>query len=188
MSYFPIYLKMDKIKVLVVGGGHIAYEKLDKIKDFTLDIKIISPRICEDTKDFIDKFDIEFEQRSYCDGDINDFDIIVVAVDDLDLQKEIFDECTRSNKLCNSVDSVDFCNFIFPAYIKKGDLIVSISTSGKSPAVAKHLKKYLQTALPEDISDFLDYMDSLRNGLPKGKERMELLSNEALKYFEKVKK
>jgi precorrin-2 dehydrogenase/sirohydrochlorin ferrochelatase len=187
MSYFPIYLKMDTIKVLVVGGGRIAYEKLDKIKDFTNDIKIISPMINDDTKDIIHRLDIEFEQRIYNKGDIENFDIIVVAVDNLTLQKEIFDECTSSNKLCNCVDSVDFCNFIFPAYIKKGDLIVSISTSGKSPAVAKHLKKYLQNAIPDDIDDFLDYMNQLRNSLPKGKERMEFLSNEALEYFERIK-
>lgn len=186
MSYFPVYLKMDTIKVLVVGGGYIAYEKLDKIKDFTLDIKLIAPKLGKNTQEFIDRFDIKYEQRVYIKGDIKDFDIIVVAVDDLNLQKEIFDECTKSNKLCNSVDSVDFCNFIFPAYIKKGDLIVSISTSGKSPAVAKHLKRYLKTAIPEDISNFLDHMDKLRNSLPKGKERMEFLSNEALKYFENI--
>ncbi len=186
MKYFPLYLKMDKIKVLVVGGGKIATEKLEKILDFTNDITIIAPFICDGAKEYIEKNHLPFSLRKYEINDIKEFDIIVVAVDDLMLQKEIFDECKLYNKLCNSVDSVDYCNFIFPAYIKKGGLTVSISTSGKSPAVAKHIKKYLANKIPDEIGEFLDYMDNLRNSMPKGKERMEYLSQLAFEYFENL--
>lgn len=186
MRYFPLYLKMDKIKVLIVGGGKIATEKLEKILDFTIDIKIISPFICDEAKEYIKRNNLPYELRKYAKDDIKEFDIIVVAVDDLELQKEIFEECKVYNKLCNSVDSVDYCNFIFPAYIKKGGLTVSISTSGKSPAVAKHIKSYLGKKIPDEIGEFLDYMDNLRKSLPKGKERMEYLSNIAKEYFENI--
>jgi precorrin-2 dehydrogenase/sirohydrochlorin ferrochelatase len=186
MKYFPLYLKMDKIKVLIVGGGKIATEKLEKILDFTTDITIISPFICDEAKEYIEKNYLTFVLRKYKLNDIKEFDIIVVAVDDLGLQKEIFEECKLYNKLCNSVDSVDYCNFIFPAYIKKGGLTVSISTSGKSPAVAKHIKKYLANKIPDEIGDFLEYMNGLRNSMPKGKERMEYLSNLASEYFQNI--
>jgi precorrin-2 dehydrogenase/sirohydrochlorin ferrochelatase len=188
MKYFPLYLKMDKIKVLIVGGGKIATEKLEKILDFTTDIMIISPFICDEAKEYIEINNLPFDVRKYVKNDIKEFDIIVVAVDDLTLQKEIFEECKLYNKLCNSVDSVDYCNFIFPAYIKKGGLTVSISTSGKSPAVAKHIKKYLAKKIPDEIGEFLDSMDKLRNSLPKGKERMEYLSNLASEYFQNIEK
>lgn len=179
---------MDKIKVLIVGGGNIATEKLEKILDFTDDITIIAPFICDIAKEHIEKNNLPFCVRKYAKEDIKEFDIIVVAVDDLILQKEIFEECKLYNKLCNSVDSVDYCNFIFPAYIKKGGLTVSISTSGKSPAVAKHIKKYLADKIPDEIGEFLDYMDDLRKSLPKGKERMEYLSNLASEYFQNIEK
>jgi len=177
---------MDKIKVLIVGGGKIATEKLEKIVDFTTDITIIAPFICDEAKEYTEKNNLTFILRKYELNDIKEFDIIVVAVDDLGLQKEIFEECKLYNKLCNSVDSVDYCNFIFPAYIKKGGLTVSISTSGKSPAVAKHIKKYLANKIPDEIGDFLEYMDGLRNSMPKGKERMEYLSNLASEYFQNI--
>ena len=186
MKYFPLYLKMDKIKVLIVGGGNIATEKLEKILDFTTDITVISPVICDKANEYIKRDNLSFEVRKYEIGDIKEFDIIVVAVDDLELQKEIFEECKLYNKLCNSVDSVEYCNFIFPAYIKKGGLTVSISTSGKSPAVAKHIKGYLAKKIPDEIGEFLDYMDNLRKSLPKGKERMEHLSKIAKEYFENI--
>lgn len=177
---------MDEIKVLLVGGGNIATEKLEKILDFTTDITIISPFICDEAKNYIEKNNLTFCVRKYVKNDIKEFDIIVVAVDDLELQKEIFEECKLYNKLCNCVDSVDYCNFIFPAYIKKGGLTVSISTSGKSPAVAKHIKTYLARKIPDEIGEFLDYMDNLRKSLPKGKERMEHLSNIAKEYFANI--
>lgn len=186
MKYFPLFLKMDKIQVLLVGGGNVATEKLEKIVQFTTDIKIISPIILDVTQEYIEKYHLHYEQRAYQTGDIKEFDMVVVAVDDIPLQKEIFDECKASNKLCNAVDSVEYCNFIFPAFIKKGGVTVAISTSGKSPAVAKHLKSYLDDVIPDDIGEFLDYMQELRKTMPKGKERMEFLSNEARRYFEKL--
>ncbi len=186
MKYFPIFLKMDSIRVLVVGGGNIALEKLEKIIDFTYDIEVISKEIKNETMNFLTEHNIVWQMRSYLPNDIDKFDLIVVAVDDLSLQKDIFDECTSKNKLCNSVDSVDFCNFIFPAYIKRGPMCIAISTSGKSPAVAKHLKAYLAEKIPEDIDEFLEYMNELRNSLPKGQERMRHLSDVAKKYFEKL--
>lgn len=186
MKYFPIFLKMDKIRVLVVGGGNIALEKLEKIVDFTCDIEVISKEIKNETLTFLNEHNLFWQSRGYVKNDVDKFDLIVVAVDDLGLQKEIFDECTQKNKLCNSVDSVDFCNFIFPAYIKRGPMCVAISTSGKSPAVAKHLKAYLAQKIPQDIDEFLEYINELRNSLPKGKERMKYLSDVAKNYFEKL--
>ncbi len=186
MKYFPLFLKIENIRVLLVGGGKVATEKLEKILDFTSDIKIITPFVSNEAKEYIEAHQLSFEMRKYRIGDIKEFDIIVVAVDNLELQKEIFEECKLYNKLCNSVDSVDYCNFIFPSYIKKGGLTVAISTSGKSPAVAKHIKGYLSNKIPDDIGEFLEYMNTLRNSIPKGKERMEMLSNLAQEYFERL--
>lgn len=185
MNYFPIYLRMDSIKVLVVGGGNIALEKLEKIINFTSDIEVIGKEINSECESFLQEYNLKFAKRAYKFGDINRFDLIVVAVDDLNLQSDIFDECKKLNKLCNSVDSVDYCNFIFPAFIKEGGVTIAISTSGKSPAVAKYLKTYLKSKLPSDLASFLDYMDELRKSLPKGVERMKHLSDVAKKYFEK---
>lgn len=188
MNYFPIYLQMDSIKVLVIGGGKIALEKLEKIINFTSDIEIIAKDISDKCGEFLETHNLNFSQRAYGVGDVDSFDLIVVAVDDISLQKEIFEECKTLNKLCNSVDSVEYCNFIFPAFIKEGGVTIAISTSGKSPALAKHLKQYLKSKLPNDIGSFLDYMDELRKSLPKGIERMKYLSDVAMNYFEKNNK
>ncbi|MBU1657598.1 bifunctional precorrin-2 dehydrogenase/sirohydrochlorin ferrochelatase [bacterium] len=183
MAYFPAFLKLDNKKILIVGGGNIAYEKLDHLLDFTNDITVIAPELSQQMMQTIDEKNLQLKKRIYNTGDIKDFAIVVVAVDNIPLQAEIFDESKQYNCLCNSVDSVDYCDFIFPSYVKKDDLTIAISTSGASPALAKHLRRYLQNLIPNGISQFLDEMKQLRTTLPKGKERMKMLDKKAEDYI-----
>lgn len=183
MSYFPAFLKLDNKKILIVGGGYIAYEKLEHLLDFTSDISIIALELSADMKRVIEEKGLNFEKRGYEKGDIKDFAVVIVAVDDIPLQAQIFAESKNYNCLCNSVDSVDYCDFIFPSYIKKDDLTIAVSTSGASPAVAKHLRKYLQELIPSSIGKFLQEMKDLRKSLPKGKERMKMLDKKAEDYI-----
>ncbi len=183
MSYFPAFLKLDNKKILIVGGGYIAYEKLDHLLDFTQDIKVIALELSTEMERRIDQEGLLFEKRKYVTGDIAEFAVVIVAVDDIPLQAEIFKESKEYNCLCNSVDSVDYCDFIFPSYIKKDDLTIAVSTSGASPAMAKHLRRFLQETIPDGISDFLKEMKALRSTLPKGKERMQMLDKKAEDYI-----
>jgi len=184
MSYFPAFLQLKNKKILIVGGGAIAYEKLEHLLDFTKDIVIIAQDFSDDMLHRITQENLKYEQRIYRSGDIAEFAIVVVAVDDIPLQAEIFKESKHYNCLCNAVDSTAYCDFIFPSYIKKGDLTVAVSTSGTSPAMAKYLRIFLQKMIPESIVAFLQEMKNLRKTLPKGKERMKMLDEKAKKYIE----
>ncbi|WP_151899956.1 precorrin-2 dehydrogenase/sirohydrochlorin ferrochelatase family protein [Sulfurimonas hydrogeniphila] len=184
MAYFPAFLKLDGKKILIVGGGNVAYEKLEHLLDFTKDIYIIANEFSQEMLQRIQEENLVYEKRKYRKGDIREFAVVVVAVDSIALQAEIFEESKQYNCLCNAVDSVAYCDFIFPSYVKKEDLIIAISTSGASPAMAKHLRKYLQKMIPGGISKFLQEMKKLRKSLPKGKERMKMLDEKAKKYIE----
>ncbi len=184
MAYFPAFLKLDGKKILIVGGGNVAYEKLEHLLDFTKDIHIIANEFSEEMLQRIEEEKLVYEKRKYKKGDIREFAVVVVAVDSIALQAEIFEESKQYNCLCNAVDSVAYCDFIFPSYVKKEDLIIAISTSGASPAMAKYLRRYLQKMIPSGISEFLQEMKKLRKSLPKGKERMKMLDEKAKKYIE----
>jgi len=184
MAYFPAFLKLDNKKILIVGGGYIAYEKLEHLLDFTQDISVVALEFSDDMSKMIKDNNLNFEQRAYKVGDIAEYAIVIVAVDDIPLQSEIFQESKQYNCLCNSVDSTAYCDFIFPSYIKKDDLTIAVSTSGASPAMAKHLRIYLQNLIPDTIGEFLKEMKGLRKTTPKGKERMKMLDEKAKNYIQ----
>ncbi len=185
MSYFPALLNLKNKRVLVIGGGKIASDKIGHLLDFTTDITIIAPAINETTKNYIQKHNLTYHQRAYRYGDIEGFFIVIVAVDNLSIQEAAYKECQERGALCNAVDSVDYCDFIFPSYIKEGDLIIAFSTSGTSPALSKYLRRAIQKLIPKDIKEFLKELKTLRQSLPKGKERMRLLDSKAKTYIQK---
>ncbi|MBL0708378.1 MAG: bifunctional precorrin-2 dehydrogenase/sirohydrochlorin ferrochelatase [Sulfurimonas sp.] len=184
MAYFPAFIKLDSKNILIVGGGKIALEKLEHLLDFTKDISIIALNFSDEMLRCIQKNKLSYEKRAYKQGDISEVGVVVVAVDDIALQAKIFAESKNYNCLCNSVDSVEYCDFIFPSYIKKDDLTIAVSTSGASPAMAKYLRIYLEHLIPESIGTFLKEMKNLRKTLPKGKKRMKMLDEKAKNYIQ----
>ncbi len=185
MSYFPMYMDMNNLKVLLVGGGYIATEKLEKLIDFTKDITIITIDIEQNAQDIVDKYSLKLHKRAYKTGDIDNFDIVIVATDTVELHKEIYEESRGSRVLVNSVDNRDYCDFIFPSYVQKGDLTISFSTGGASPAFAKQIREHFEKIIPNSVGDFLYKMKALRTKMPKGKERMRYFDTLVEDYFKK---
>ena len=185
MSFFPMYMDMKNLKVLVVGGGYIATEKLEKLVDFTTQITVIALRVEDEAQKIIDKYKLTLHQRAYNTRDIQGFDIVIVATDTVELHKEIYDESRGSRILVNSVDNTDYCDFIFPSYVQKGDLTIAFSTGGASPAFAKQIRRHFEKIIPDSVGEFLQKMKALRSEMPKGKERMKYFDELVEEYFKK---
>ena len=151
--------------------------------EFTKNITILSPDISKDIKKIIKKCNLKYIKKTYKKTDIKKFKIVIVTAPSINLQKKIFQESKNYSKcLCNCVDSKKYSNIIFPAFIKKGDLTITISTNGTSPAFTKQFKRYLKNHIPKDINIFLKQMKLLRKELPKGNKRMKLF-NKKVKYY-----
>ena len=185
MSYFPMFMAMKNLKVLVIGAGDIATEKLEKLINFTTEITVIALRVEEEANRLIEEYHLTLEQRAYQTGDIEGFDIVIVASDTVDLHKEIYEESRGSRVLVNSVDNTEYCDFIFPSYMKKEDLTIAFSTGGASPAFAKQIRQHFEKIIPENVGAFLTKMRSLRVTMPKGKERMQYFESLVEEYFRK---
>jgi len=182
-SFFPAFISLKNRKILLVGGGKIALDKLEKLLLFSQNIKIVAKDFSDEFLEISKKNSLKVLKREYKDEDLNSCDIVIIAVDSSHLHEDIYNKTRDLRVLVNSVDNINYCDFIFPSFIKDGDLTIAISTNGASPAVSKYLKRYIQKLLPKDLKEFMNELKKLREDLPKGKARMQILQNKAKEFF-----
>src|SRR6185436_17878130 len=108
---------------------------------------------------------VTVEQRPYVINDMDDVDIVIAAVNNLKTSEQIRDDAHKKGKLVNVADMPELCDFYLSSVVKKGNLKIAISTNGKSPTIAKRLKETFNDALPAELDQVLDNMQSIRNKL-----------------------
>ncbi|NPA32476.1 MAG: bifunctional precorrin-2 dehydrogenase/sirohydrochlorin ferrochelatase [Aquificae bacterium] len=175
MPLFPLFVDLSKKRVLVVGGGKVATRKVKNLLPFTGNITIVSPKLTEELRDIVKSRGLKYVKRRFRSSDLKDKDVVIVAVDDERLQRRVFRLCERRKILCNAVDSPEYCNFIFPALVRRGDVVIGITTSGRVPALSRALRERLEACVPEGIEDALRRLSRIRSARKKGKERQRLL-------------
>jgi precorrin-2 dehydrogenase/sirohydrochlorin ferrochelatase len=176
MALFPMFVDIKDKNVLIVGAGEVALRKIEKLIPFEPKITVVAKEIIrEEIRELAKEHSINLVERAFLFTDIDGKEIVIVAVDDIDLQREIYNYCVRRKIPVNSVDSPDYCTFIFPAYVKRGDIVVGITTSGKAPGLSGKLRKLIENSLPEDLEQLLNQLSEIRQKYPKGKERQELI-------------
>ncbi|NPA54321.1 MAG: bifunctional precorrin-2 dehydrogenase/sirohydrochlorin ferrochelatase [Aquificae bacterium] len=182
MALFPLFINLEEKNVLIIGGGKVALRKIEKLLPFNPNLKVISKEFLKETEYLLKENNIPFEKRSFTFEDLKNIDIVIVAVDDIKLQKEIFQFTRGKNILVNAVDSPAYCDFIFPSYVKKGDLVIGITTSGKAPGLSAKIRQLIEKSLPENIEEILQKISSFRESLPKGEKRQK----ETLRFIEEI--
>ena len=184
MAYFPLFVDISKKNVLVVGGGNVGTRKVKNLLSFTKNITIVSPRITKELEELVRENNLKWVKRRFRPIDLKEKDIVIVAVNDLKLQKRIYGLCKKKRILCNAVDSPDYCNFIFPSLIKRGNLVIGISTSGKVPALSRALREKLEECIPENIEEIMKKLEEIRSSEKKGTERQKKLLYLARKFLQ----
>jgi uncharacterized protein len=167
-NLYPIFLKLDELNALVVGGGNVGLEKVNALLFSSPDanVTIVAPAIKNELKEAI-KHHITYTivERKFEDQDLEGKDIAILASDDKELHKHIKQLARKNGILCNVADTPELCDFYLSSVVKKGNLKIAISTNGKSPTIAKRLKETFNQALPDEIDQVLDNMQSIRNKL-----------------------
>ncbi|MEO2153254.1 MAG: NAD(P)-dependent oxidoreductase [Aquificota bacterium] len=108
-----------------------------------------------------------------------------MATDDINLQRKIFKLCSKKRIPVNSVDSPDYCSFIFGSLIVRGDLVIGITTSSKAPALSKEIRKLIEKHLPPNVEEILNHLYEVRKKYPKGRKRQKLLTQMAKELINK---
>jgi precorrin-2 dehydrogenase/sirohydrochlorin ferrochelatase len=141
---FPIFLKLESRRVLVVGAGSIAESKIADLLDTGARIKVVAFEANETIAKWARSGLVEFEQRGFIAEDLHDVELVVVATSSPALNNLVFSEAQRQHVLCNVVDVPEQCDFFYPAIVKRGDLQIAVSTGGQSPSLAQRLRQQLE--------------------------------------------
>jgi len=163
---FPIFLKLENLKLLIVGGGAIGLEKLQAViknspgTPVTLVAAWISDEVRALARDYNNILLIE---KPYAVADLEDKDLVIVATNDRSLSEIIKKDTKQKRILTNVADKPDLCDFYLGSVVKKGDLKIAISTNGKSPTMAKRIREFLENSLPDSMQNVLDNLNAIRN-------------------------
>ena len=165
---FPIFLKLDKLSTLVVGGGNVGLEKVEALlkNDYYANIKLVGKSIRPDLMHLLSEHEnCSFVEKSFSESDLEGVNILILATEIRETNHEIRDLAKQKNILVNVADTPDLCDFYLGSTVKKGDLKIGISTNGKSPTLAKRFRQLLEEILPEETQSLLDNLNSIRNSL-----------------------
>ncbi len=165
MRYYPAYLDIQNRNCLVVGGGTVGTRKVATLLDCGANVTVISPIASQKLQDFATSGRMKLKQRPYETSDLDGMFLVIGATDDEGLNRQISRDADHLNTLCNIADRPEICNFILPSIVQRDDLVIAISTSGKSPALAKKLRKTLECQFGEEYGVLLNLMGAIRKKL-----------------------
>lgn len=187
---FPIFLKIDQLQLLIIGGGNVGLEKLSALLKNNPDARVtlvgttIKPEITAVARQHQN---VKLVQRSFEPQDLQGVDILILATENRDTNANIRTLAKERGILTNVADTPDLCDFYLGSTVKKGDLKIGISTNGKSPTFAKRFRELLEEAVPEDVDLLLHNLQQLRNTLQGDfQEKVRVLNEHTASLVEKT--
>jgi siroheme synthase-like protein len=165
---FPVFFKLNNLRLLIVGGGKVGLEKLQTVLQNSPETRIciVAKDIRPEIEALVSKHsNIYIARKEYEASDLDNADIAIVAVNDRALAELIRADANEKGKLLNVADKPALCDFYLGSVVKKGSLKIAISTNGKSPTIAKRLKDVLNDMIPVEMENVLDNMQTIRNGM-----------------------
>ncbi len=164
-TYYPIYVQLRQQPCVVIGGGKIAQGKVEGLLAAEAQVTVIAPELTPQLHKLAQEKQITYHARTYQPGDLADAFMVICATDQADINHQVWQEASTNRQLVNVVDDTPRCNFIAPSILRKGDLTIAISTSGKAPALAVRLKERLQREIGPEYERFLELAGALREPL-----------------------
>lgn len=165
---FPVFIKLENLRLLLVGGGNVGLEKLRAILQNSprTVITLVAPSVITPVRELAAQHPtIRILERPFHPHDLEYADIVIVAVNDKAVSATVAHAAKEKGLLVNVADTPDLCDFYLSSIVKKGDLKIAISTNGKSPTIAKRMKDELNKMIPEEIGSVLDNMPAIRQNI-----------------------
>jgi len=178
MNLFPIFLKLDGRRCLVVGGGQVGTQKITGLLEAGAQVTVVDPAPGITVREFFGNR-VTWLERKYFPGDLEGVYLVIAATSDAKVNQQIYEEAQRRNILANVVDVPRLCDFYYPAVVRRGALVVAVSSQGESPHLAQRVRDEISRLLPEDLDKTVERIGDERRGILRehtpGAERLQLL-------------
>ena len=162
---FPIFLKLEGRRCLVVGAGKIAEGKIRGLLDAGASVEVVAPFAVPQIQQWFGQGVLSWQQRVFEPRDLDHASIVIAATPSHEVNTQVFEEAQLRNVLCNSVDDPENCDFYYPAVVQRGDLQIAISTNGRSPALAQRLRQELEQQFGPEYETWLEELGVSRDQL-----------------------
>jgi len=159
---YPVNLVLDGRPCLVVGGGKVALRKVEGLVACGGRVRVVAPRIDPELR-MLD--DVTFDERPWQPGDVDGMWLVIAATDDPAVNRAVFDAGSRAGVWVNGADDPANCSFTLPSVVRRGDLQITVSTGGRSPALATWLRRRIEGEIGPEYSTLLDLLAGERDGL-----------------------
>ena len=163
MNIFPISLKLQQQRCLIVGGGHIAYRKANLLVKAGAIIDVIAPEIEPDLQQLVEKSLGQYIQAPFSVNILaTPYRLVIAATDQPDVNKAVFEQCEIRNLLVNSVDDIPNCRFMVPAIIDRSPLVISVASNGASPVLSRQIRTQLESSIPHGMGKLAEFSGQWR--------------------------
>ena len=166
---FPVFLKLENLHLLVVGGGYVGFEKLNAVLQNApaAPVKLVAREISFKIRELASSHpSVSLVEKDYEETDLDEnIDLVIAAVNDPVLSSRVQQDAKAKRRLINVADKPHLCDFYLGSVVQKGSVKLAISTNGKSPTVAKRLREVLENLLPDEMESMLDNLTLIRQQL-----------------------
>ena len=163
--YYPCFLDIRGKKSIVIGGGRVSLRKVKSLLEHGANVEVISPDLCSELDELARTGAIKAVLKKYKSGDIRGAFLAIAATDSNEINQEVADEARRRNILVNVVDKPEHSDFIFPSYLRRGDISIAVSTNGTSPALARKIRTELEQDFGDEYADLVELIKEIRSEL-----------------------
>lgn len=165
MDYLPLCFNVKRKSCLIIGGGNIAYRKAVLLNKAGAIINVVAPKIADDLAELAEQSGGVLTQRKYQTDDLNGHIFIIGATDIDTINQQVANDANSLGVLVNIVDSPDLCDVIFPALIDRTPLLISVSSSGAAPVLARSIRSQIESSVPANIGELGDFIAERRTAV-----------------------
>jgi siroheme synthase-like protein len=158
--YYPVFIDVEERNVLIVGGGSVSARKAETLLQYGARVTVVAPELADEVEALAPH--ISIVRKPYDEADLDGRALVIAATNDAAVNARVAGDCRRRQILVNVIDATDLCDFIVPAVIEQGAVQIAVSTGGKSPALARALKRELQRVAGPEWSALNDLLGDLR--------------------------